>query len=164
MSWLESLPLLCTGVIFLFGILATALPVLPGTAIVLAGIVLHQLWVPEDSVGWNFVLIATAITALVYVFEFLSGWWGAKRFGASWKGALGAFIGGIAGAVFFSLPGLILGPIAGAVLFELLNFRTLPEAGKAGLGTIVGGLLAFALKAAASVGLAGTFFFFLPAG
>ena len=128
------------------GILGCLLPVLPGTVIAFIGIALHKLLLGEASVSWGFVGLALAITVFSIVVDVWCTWWGARRFGASWKGALGAVLGGIAGLIFFSLPGLIIGPVVGAILFELMDDRAAPEAVAAGVGTIVGGLVAFFLK------------------
>ncbi len=128
------------------GILGCLLPVLPGTVIAFIGIALHKLLLGDASVSWGFVGLALAITIFSIVIDVWCTWWGARRFGASWKGALGAVLGGIAGLIFFSLPGLIIGPVVGAILFELMDNRSGPEAVAAGVGTIVGGLVAFFLK------------------
>ena len=75
------------------------------------------------------------------------GVWGARKFGASWKGAVGAFLGAFIG--FFLPPPLlwlILGPIVGAIIGELCAGRTLQAGSKAGLCAIIGSIIAFALK------------------
>jgi len=128
------------------GILGCLLPILPGTVIAFTGIALHKLLLGEASVSWSFVAVALAITVASIVIDIWCTWWGARRFGASWIGALGAVLGGITGLIFFSLPGLILGPVVGAVLFELMDNRDGPQALAAGFGTVVGSLVAFFLK------------------
>jgi uncharacterized protein YqgC (DUF456 family) len=143
------------------GLLGTLLPILPGTVIAFAGIVVHKLLLGEASVSWEFVAIAFGITLLTLVIDAWCTWWGARRFGASWKGALGAVLGGLFGLIFFNLPGLILGPIAGAVLFELLDNRSGPEAARAGAGTVVGAVVAFILKIGLTTGMAAGFYFAL---
>lgn len=137
---------LIASLIIAIGILGCLLPVLPGTVIAFVGIALHKLLLGEASVSWSFVLVALGITVLSIFIDIWCTWWGARRFGASWKGALGAVLGAIAGFLFFSLPGLIIGPVVGAILFELMDDRSGPEALAAGVGTIVGSLMAFFLK------------------
>lgn len=84
---------------------------------------------------------------LTQVLDWIFTYWGAKRFGASWKGALGALIGLII-CPFILTPiiGLILGPIIGAILGELIGGRHIKHASKAGLGAIIGNLVAFVFK------------------
>ena len=145
-----------------FGLLATILPVLPGTIIAFFGILVHKLWLGDASVSWTFVTFALSITVLTLIIDLWCTWWGARRFGASWLGAMGAVLGGIFGFLFFSLPGLILGPIAGAILFELVNDQDGPQAARAGFGTLVGAALAFFLKLGLTIGMAAAFYMALP--
>lgn len=92
----------------------------------------------------------------------LSGILGARYFGATWKGMVGAFLGALVG--FFVPPPLfwlIFGPIIGAILGEFMAGRGLVQGSKAGIGTVVGGIAGFALKMGLSVCIAVSFYFFL---
>lgn len=156
-DWNQLLAWMVVVSLFIIGFVGTALPVLPGTLIVFAGVVIHRLWLGEASVSWTFTAIAGALAAFSLVVDLVASWWGAKRFGAGMKGALGALLGGIVG-LFFGLPGLLLGPLIGAVAFELIERRPLREAARAGFGTLVGGILAFAAKMMCSLAIIGGFF------
>lgn len=152
MSSIEYTALGVTSIIFLIGLCGSLLPVIPGSLIVWSGILLHRLWLGEDSVSWMIVLLTGLLTLIGQLADLVLGLWGARRFGASWKGALGALIGACVG--FFLPPPLlwlIVGPVIGAVAGELVAGRSLRDGGKAGIGTIVGGILAFALKFGISV-------------
>ena len=152
MSSIEHTALGVTSIIFLIGLCGSLLPVIPGSLIVWSGILLHRLWLGEDSVSWMIVLLTGLLTLIGQLADLVLGLWGARRFGASWKGALGALIGACVG--FFLPPPLlwlIVGPVIGAVAGELVAGRSLRDGGKAGIGTIVGGILAFALKFGISV-------------
>jgi len=157
------LAFITASLLIAIGLLATVLPVLPGTIIAFCGILVHKLWLGDGSVSWAFISVALAITVLTIVIDIWCTWWGARKFGASWLGAFGAVIGGIAGFLFFSLPGLVFGPIVGAVLFELMNNRDSAQAAKAGFGTIVGAVVAFFLKIGLTVGMVAAFYMALPA-
>jgi len=142
-----------TYVILLLGLLSTLLPVLPGCFIIWGGVVLYRLWVPDGGVGWPFVFISAGLAILAQVLDFLAGYFGARRFGATWKGGVGALIGAIVGPMAGSaipgpgtIIGLIIGPIVGAFLGEIASGRTWEEGGRAGFGTVVGGIVAFVLK------------------
>ena len=118
-------------VVMLIGLVGSILPVLPGTPIVLATAIGHRLYFGAASIN-NAVLIALVVLTVVsLLFDFLATALGAKRFGATWRGAVGAVIGGVIG-LFFSLPGIILGPFLGAMLFELLGGKEFKIAAKAG--------------------------------
>jgi uncharacterized protein YqgC (DUF456 family) len=132
--WLFAIVLMAVGLI------GTVLPAVPGAIIILAAAVIHQLMLgSEKSLGW-WNIAALALLALIsYALEFASGYFGAKRFGATKWGAFGAFVGAIAG-LFFPFPGLIVGPVVGAIAGELVAGKRLVKAGRAGWGTLLGNL------------------------
>jgi len=159
MTWIEYTALGLTSLIFMIGLATSLLPVVPGSLIVWSGIIIHKLWMDDASVTWKIVILTGVITLIGQIADFVMGVWGARKFGASWKGALGAFIGAFVG--FFLPPPLlwlILGPVIGAVIGELCAGRTFKAGSKAGVGTIVGGLLAFALKFGLSVCVVALFY------
>ena len=159
---METAMLILVSLIFAAGVAGCFLPVVPGNLVVLGGILLHKFVLVDASVSWMFIGFATLVTGVVMVLDPLCSWWGARRFGASWQGALGALVGAAAGMAFFGFPGLIAGPILGAVGVELVMKRNLRSARRAGVGTIVGGVVAFALKVGAAMAVAGGFFWALP--
>jgi uncharacterized protein YqgC (DUF456 family) len=160
MTAMEYTALGICSVIFILGLLGSLLPIAPGTLIVWVGVITHRLWIgPEDSVTWKIVIIAGVLMLIGQVAEFVLSAWGARKFGASWKGAVGALIGAFIG--FFIPPPLfwlILGPILGAVVGELAAGRSFQAGGKAGIGTVIGSILAFALNFGISVCVIALFF------
>lgn len=143
----------------LVGIAGTILPALPGTPLVLIGLVLAA-WADDfQKVGWFPLSVIGGLTVLSLVVDFAATSLGAKRVGASWLAVTGAAIGTIVG-LFFSIPGLILGPFVGAVLGEYLARRNRDQAIKAGIGTWVGILLGTAGKLALIFMMIGVFAFF----
>ena len=141
------LPIVVVGFFFMLGTLGVFVPILPAAFLIWGGILLHKLWVPEHSLSWNVFLWISGLALLSQMLDWVFIYWGARKFGASWRGAIGALLGLII-APFFLTPiaGIVLGPIIGAVVGELLGGRTIGEAGKAGLGAIIGGFLAFVFK------------------
>jgi uncharacterized protein YqgC (DUF456 family) len=140
MMGLEFIWWLIAIVVMAVGLLGTILPVLPGTTIILAAAVVHQIMLgSEKSVGWWNIAALVALTLLSYGVEWLSGYFGAKRFGATKWGIVGAVLGGIAG-LFFPFPGLLVGPVVGAVAGEFFSGKRLVSAGRAGWGTLLGNL------------------------
>jgi len=133
--------------VFLAGLITCFLPVLPGSCIVWCGVLLHQLWMRDASVGWQVVLLTGGLTTLGLISDAALSFWGAKQFGATWKGALGAVLG--AGIGLFLPPPLLwllLGPILGAIAGELYAGRSLRAGSRAGIGTLLGAAVALALK------------------
>ncbi len=159
MNWIEYTALGVTALIFLTGLITSLLPVVPGNFVVWAGVIVHKLWLGDASVSWNIVLITGALTLLGQTGDLFLGLWGAKKFGATWKGAAGAILGACIG--FFLPPPLfwlIVGPIIGAILGEIYAGRTWQDGSRAGLGTLIGGAVAFAVKFGFSVCVVGIFF------
>ena len=149
---------LFVALLILIGLGGSFLPLVPGAVLIWVAILLHKVWLGPESVSWVFVGWAAAAVVLSQVLDTLCTFWGARRFGASWRGALGAVVGGILGVLFFNIIGLVLGPIVGAVVAELVSDRSLREAGRAGLGTLVGGIAAFVLRLGISVGIVVAFY------
>lgn len=162
MGWEASIALGIVILGFLVGLAGTFLPILPGPLVAWAGVLIHKLWLGSQSVAWWVVVVITGVMVITHLLDLLLTWWGAKHFGASWKGALGALVGGIAGFIFFNILGMIVGPFVGAFVFEWIDQRNTRQAVRAGWGSFIGGLLAFAAKGALVGLMAGLFFVYLP--
>ena len=141
--------------LMLVGIVGALIPNFPDSVLIVLGAVIL---VVADGLTWGdglllgaIVLIAVVTEALVY----LTQAYGAKKAGASWKGVVGALIGGIVGLFVLQPVGILIGPIVGATLGELLGGKKGKEALKAGLGALVGGLGGIVLKFASAVTMVG---------
>lgn len=126
-----------------FGLAGSILPGLPGTPLVLIAAIGHKLYFGETGAGWMVMTLLVGFTALSLLMDYLASIYGAKRMGATWRGATGAIVGGLIG-LFFSLPGILLGPFLGALAFEMAGGRNFKDSSRAGLGATLG-LLAGAL-------------------
>lgn len=127
--WVVSVALMAVGLV------GTVVPLLPGVALILGGVVLNALTV--HAVGWPTVIVVTLLALVAMAVDFVSGAAGAKAFGATRWGAIGGIVGAVLGLPF-GLPGLLLGPLVGAVVGELLGGKGLLPAGKSGWGTFLG--------------------------
>jgi uncharacterized protein YqgC (DUF456 family) len=127
------------------GLVGTLVPLLPGTAIILAAAVLAHFTVePEHRVGWWTLTALAGLTVASYVVDLVSGTVGAKWFGATRWGAVGGIIGTIVG-LFFGIIGIFVGPLIGVLIGELIGGKELVPAGKSTWGTLlgtVGGMIA----------------------
>ncbi len=137
MTTAEIIGLSLALLVMLAGLIGSLLPGFPGTPLVLVAVVGHRLCFGPASVSNLVLIILVALTLAALLFDFLAGLLGANKFGATWRGAAGAVLGGIVG-LFFGLPGIILGPFLGATLLELSGGRELEKAAKAGLGATLG--------------------------
>lgn len=158
---MDSLWWLLAIVIMAVGLIGTVLPVIPGTTIILIAAILHRVMVgPEKGMNWWGLGLLGALAALSYGLEFASGYFGAKYFGATRWGVIGAVLGGIAG-IFTGFILLLVLPIVGAIAGELIGGKRLVKAGKAGWGTLLGNLAGMIGKLA--IGLAMVILFLLNA-
>jgi uncharacterized protein YqgC (DUF456 family) len=142
--------------IMLIGVLGSILPGLPSTPVVLIAAVGHKLYFGATGAAWWVIAVLGAITLVSLVMDYLASLYGAKRLGATWRGMLGAVVGGLIG-LFFSLPGIILGPFLGALLFEMAGGRDVQASSRAGLGALIGLLAGTVGKAACCVAMMGLF-------
>lgn len=138
------------------GLAGIILPVLPGTVLIFAGILLGA-WIDEFSriSTWT-VAIAALLTVVSLVADYLAAALGAKRAGASRQAVAGAVLGTLLG-IFSGLWGLIFMPLVGAAVGEYLALRNLQRAGQVGLATWIGLLLGTAVKIAIAFTMLGMF-------
>lgn len=129
-----------TIVLFAVGLIGTVAPFLPGTTIIFAAAFIHRIMLgPDKSVGWRVIVVLAVLTIATYALDFLSGYFGAKYFGATKWGTFGAIIGAIVG-LFFGLIGLFIGPVIGAVVGEFIAGKKMIDAGRAGWGSLLGNI------------------------
>ena len=141
------------------GLAGTVLPALPGTALVLAGIVLGA-WIDDFTrVGPLMIGVITVLAMLAWALEYAAGLLGARRAGASRLALVGAALGTVMG-LFMGLVGVLFMPLVGAAAGEYLARRHQAGAGgqslKVGVATwlgIMAGLLAKVVIACVMVGL-----------
>lgn len=124
------------------GFIGTFLPVLPGTSLIFVGILVHyfSMGMEESGLTWVSLVIIGLIWIATILIDWFSGAIGAKWFGSSKWGIVGAILGGIVG-LFFSIPGLIIGPIVGVFVAEMIFAKKkIKPAANSTVGTVVGGL------------------------
>ena len=152
MTAAEIAGLLVTLLVMGVGVLGCVVPVLPGAPLVLAAALVHKLIFGEAGASWWVLLLLGLMVALSLVVDYAASVYGAKRMGSTWRGALGAVAGGLAG-LFFLPVGVLVGPFLGAFLLELAGRRHWKDASKAGLGATVGLLVGAIGKLAAGVAM-----------
>ena len=142
--------------LILLGFAGNILPLLPGTPLMLGGMVLAA-WLDDFQRigGWSIALLAL-LTVLSQLADFLSGTLGAKRAGASKQALWGATVGSLLG-VFAGLPGMLIGPFVGAAMGELIAEQDLLKAGKVGLATWLGLVAGMAAEIAIGFTMLGLF-------
>lgn len=151
-AWLVTICLLVAGAI------GCVLPVLPGHLIILIAAIAYRLMLgAESGLRWWSFLILIVLMAVSQAFEMLSGAAGAKWFGGTRWGAIGAVVGSIVG-MFFLPFGLLLGPLIGAFVCEIAVARKQGHhAAISGVGSVVGTLAGMGFKIAVGILMIGWF-------
>jgi uncharacterized protein YqgC (DUF456 family) len=125
------------------GVAGSILPGLPSTPLVFIGALAHKLYFGESGAAWWVVAVISGFMVASLAMDYVASVYGAKKLGATWRGAVGAIVGGLIG-LFFGIPGILIGPFVGATAFEMAGGREWKEATKAGVGATLG-LLAGAI-------------------
>ena len=145
---------LCVALIVL-GLAGTVLPVLPGTLLVWAGIVLGA-WIDDFArVSVTSVVVVSVLGVVAWGLDYAAGLLGAQKAGASKQALLGAAVGTVVG-LFMGLVGVLFMPLVGAAVGEYMARKNQARAVKVGLATWVGimlGLLAKVVLAFIMVGV-----------
>jgi uncharacterized protein len=141
--------------LMLVGIIGAFVPGIPGMILVVVGVVIWGFVKGFDSSLMVPIIVTAVVFLLNFGIDFLAGYWGAKKFGASSWGQIGAVIGMVLG-LFGLLPalpfggpllGLLVGPILGAFVGEFLYQRRLEltlrikQSFLSSIGIVVGSVL-----------------------
>lgn len=145
-----------SGVLVLAGLAGTVLPLLPGTLLVWAGLLLGA-WIDDFTrVGVLTVVVITLLATLAWALDFVAGLMGAKRAGASKLALVGAAVGTIVG-IFMGLVGVLFMPLVGAAIGEYWAQRDQQRAAKVALATWLGLMLGIVVKVVISFVMVGIF-------
>ena len=130
------------------GLVGTVVPALPGIVLVFAGVLLYAVVTGFAVVGVGHLVAFGALTALAMALDLLANLLGARAFGASRWGIIGAALGIFVGLVLGGPLGLIVGPLVGAVALEALSGQPLRRALSSGVGALLGYVLGTAAELA----------------
>ena len=151
--------ILISGGIFLIilGIIGCFLPVLPGPPLAYIALVLLQIG-PDSPFSSNFLIIMALVVVAVTILDYLIPVWGAKKWGGSRYGIIGAMVGVVIGLFIWPPFGFVVFPILGASIGEMLVGSDFKKALKSGLGTFVGLVFGTILKFSITIIIAYYFF------
>jgi len=142
--------------LILVGFAGTVLPALPGVPLIFGGVFLAA-WIDDFQRISVVTVVVLAVLAVVgIVIDYVAAAVSAKRAGASKEGMIGAAIGTVAG-VFTGLWGLLFMPLLGAAIGEFIAHKNMFRAGKVGVATWFGLLVATAVKLAIAFTMVGVF-------
>jgi len=128
---------------------------LPGTFLQVVAALALAVASGGARMSWPWVCVFLGLALLGELIEFLSGQWGARRFGGSRKAAWGAVAGGLAGVflgglipppVLGSLLASFIGTFTGAMLGEMSAQRNSAPNLRVGFGAVLGRVLGVSAK------------------
>lgn len=134
------------GILLLLGFIGCVVPVLPGPLCAYAA-----LWVLVAfgaTPGSTPLTVGAVVLVLSTIVDYVLPAVFAQKFKCSKMGIFGCFVGTIAGLFFLPI-GLVAGPFLGTALGELIAGRTVGEAFKGGVGSLIGFVACLVLKFAA---------------
>lgn len=140
----------------LLGFLGVVVPLLPGTPLLFAGMLLAA-WIDDfQKVGPAWLLFLGFLAVSAWALDYLAAAWGVKRSGASSLAMVGAGIGAVVG-ILGGVVGVLLGPIVGAIAGELIARRDHRTAARAGAAAGVAFIVASVAKLALAAAMIGAF-------
>ncbi len=144
-------------VLLLIGFIGCFLPAVPGPPVAYFSLILLQ-FREEPPFSMTFLLIMAAVVVVIAIADHFVPIIGARKWGGTRAGMIGAFIGIILGIVMWPPFGFIILPFLGAMAGELLGGNSTANAFKAAVGTIIGLVFGTVLKLTLTVIIAWYFF------
>jgi len=119
---------------------------IPGTFVIFLASVIYGVITHFARITQTLIWVLLGIALFGELVEYFAGIFGAKKFGASRAGIIGAVVGGILGGILGtgilpligSVIGLLLGAFSGAFFVELAIKKKPAQALRAGWGTFTG--------------------------
>ncbi|MBA7624123.1 hypothetical protein ES703_31527 [subsurface metagenome] len=119
---------------------------IPGTFVIFLASLIYGVITHFTQITQTLIWILLGIALFGELMEYFAGIFGAKKFGSSKAGIIGAIVGGILGGIVGtgilplvgSIIGLLIGAFLGAFLMELIVKKKPAQALRAGWGTFTG--------------------------
>jgi uncharacterized protein YqgC (DUF456 family) len=131
----------------------------PGALLMLVAAVLYGWATGFREIGVHTLIWLGAIAVPIEALDQLLGFWAARRYGATWPGMAGAFMGGMIGAALLGsvlplvgvVPGALIGSFVGAYAGEYATRRDAPAALRAAWGGFLGRIAGITMKMSAGL-------------
>jgi len=124
---------------FIVSFVGLVYPIIPGVLFLIGGFLLYGLFFSFADLNWWFWAMEIVFVVLLFAADTVANALGLKKFGGSNAGMWGSTIGLLIGPFIIPVAGILVGPFLGAVIAELIvERRTVGEAIKSGVGSLVG--------------------------
>ncbi|OPL14932.1 MAG: hypothetical protein AVO39_08465 [delta proteobacterium MLS_D] len=129
------------------------LPIIPGPPLGFAALLVLSFAKDWEPFSAEFLIIAGATALLIEVLDNVLPAEGARRYGASKFGIIGAVVGIVAGFLIMPPLGIIIGALLGAVAGELAANKSGHDALRAGWGVFMGFMVGTLIRVAYTLGI-----------
>lgn len=144
---------------FIVSFVGLVYPIIPGVLFLMGGFLVYGAFFSFAELSWWFWIIEILCVVLLFGADTVANVFGIKKFGGSNAGMWGSTIGLLIGPFVIPVAGILIGPFLGAVIAELIvERRTIGEAVKSGIGSLVGFLTSTVAKAVIQVAMIVIFF------
>jgi uncharacterized protein YqgC (DUF456 family) len=133
MTWVE----IVVALLMLAGLIGSALPIVPGTPLILAGALVYAFATDFTPVGVGRLVVLTLLAVAAMALAHLASALGVRGAGGSRWAMVGALVGAVLGLAVPPM-GLLVGPLLGAIVAELIRTHRLAGSVRAGVGAVVG--------------------------
>ncbi len=133
-----NLYLIFSIVLIILGIVGIFTAFLPGTILVLTGIIIYGWATDFTIISIRIIIVFGFLTLAGILFDYLASFVSAKRYNISPKGIWGMVIGGIVGFFILNIVGIIIGQFIGILSGELLSGKNITSSLKSGTASLVG--------------------------
>ncbi len=142
------------GIFSFLGLCGIIVPVLPDTILIFVGALIYAFFTKFQDITLTTIIILAGLTIVTNLLDWLGTIYGAKKFGATKYGIIGAVIGGIVGFIVLSLIGLMIFAVIGTILAEIyFAKKEQKDAIRAGIGTLIGIIASSVIKAIIAVAM-----------
>lgn len=125
-------------ILIVLGIAGTILPFLPGVPLVFVSICAYGWYEGFNLISPRLIALFAGFTVLSIFLNYLSVALGAKYFGSSKYGVIGALLGIFLGIFIFPPLGIFIGPWLGATIGEYIYNKDFSSSLRSGIGAVIG--------------------------
>jgi len=134
MDWL----IIVGAILVIVGIVGSIIPALPGPTLSFIAVLLLFFAKGSGVVPVSALVVIGVLAVLLIAMDYIAPVLGAKFFGSTKYGLIGAIIGVVLGGLTLFPWGIFIGPFLGAMVGEMIGGKDSKKAAKAGVGTLLG--------------------------
>ncbi|UOQ49179.1 DUF456 family protein [Gracilibacillus caseinilyticus] len=125
-------------VCFVLAFVGIIFPIIPSVLVIWIGFLIYQFALAASNIGWIFWIAMVIWTLLLIFADIIANSYFVKKFGGSKTGERLAAVGVIVGSFIIPPFGIIIVPFVFVCVTELILKKTVQDAFKAALGSLIG--------------------------